>query len=198
MLLIATPAYGNMVTTGYLRSIVRLQEVLLIEGVEHDFLILGNESLIHRARNVCVETFLRMGGTRLLFIDADIEFEPEAVRGLWELDAEVAVGAYRQKGPDGRLSVWTDHQLNLRELEGMQVCEVLYAGTGFMMIKREVFERMEVEKAEYGGRYFYSEVKDGVDLSEDYCFCDRVRAMGGVIMLNPAIRLKHWGQCAYD
>lgn len=199
MLLIATPAYGNNVTTAYLKSIIRLQEDLLANHMGHDFFILGNESLIHRARNVCVDNFLKGKWTHLMFIDADIEFESDDVAKLWNMDADVAVGAYRQKTDDGRTSVWADHQLTYEEVDNVvhKPIAVKYAGTGFMMIKRKVFEQMEVQEAEYGGKYFASEIKDGVDLSEDYYFCDKVRQSGMEVLLEPSIRLKHWGQQAW-
>ena len=77
--------------------------------------------------------------------------------------------------------------------------EVDYAGTGFMMIKRKVFDVManHVEKAktEDGMRkqVFHFPIRDGVELPEDYEFCRAARACGFKVMMNPEIELKHYG-----
>ena len=79
-ILIGTPCYGGMVTEAYLRSSLALRKEFLAAGIEHDWLTIANESLVQRARNVIAASFLRETSfDRLLFIDADIEFEPARV-----------------------------------------------------------------------------------------------------------------------
>ena len=92
-------------------------------------------------------------------------------------------------------------------------------GTGFMLVKRDVFAQMEKEYPQIrykpdhvgqahfdGSRYihaFFDTVIDTVDsitgggsdryLSEDYMFCQMWRKMGGTIHLCPWMKTDHIG-----
>ena len=200
--------YGGNCTSAYFESALRLKDALRDGAVEHDWLIGRNESLITRARNACVATFLETDYQKLLFIDADIQFTPDDVAELWNMQEKVAVGIYAMKRPDKQwYAAWIDGEL-VHDLPD-EVVEVDYAGTGFMMIDRLVFEEMKdsvpVYKAskpdESGLRdehaFFDCEVSEGVYWSEDYLFCKRWKALGGKVMANPAVKLKHWGSYAY-
>jgi hypothetical protein len=209
-ILFCTPCYGGKVDAPFFRSCIDLRGALVEGGIEHDFLIGWNESLIQRARNTQVATFLRDTNFRkLMFLDADIEFSPESVAKLWNLDVDVAVGCYPMKRPDMPLSAWRDGKLvNFTDWPA-EPFEVDYAGTGFFMVDRSVFERMAEaypERAHMEGyamqpresfAWFDPRVEDGVYLSEDFAFCKDWRALGGKVIADPSIRLRHWGNIAY-
>lgn len=221
-LLIATPMYGGQCHTQHFKSCMALKEDLLRAGVEHDWLVLTNESLITRARNVCAREFLRTDYAKMIFIDADIEFNANDVALLWNLQESVACGAYRMKTPGAPLCVWRDGKLV--EFESDDPVETDYAGTGFMMVDRSVFEQMKAHVPEYREGcgdarvmddseeegpsrlfaeyrttwgFFQDVIADGIHLSEDYFFCRTWRQMGGSIWMHPGCKLTHWGQCGY-
>ncbi len=84
--------------------------------------------------------------------------------------------------------------------------ETKYAGTGILLIQRIVLDKMREsfpnDVYTRGGntdffRYFDTELKDGIYLSEDYCFCDRWRQLGGKVYLYTKFRCRHWGTYAY-
>lgn len=197
--------YGGMCTSAYFQSALNTKEVLTTCRFKHDFLITTNESLIQRARNTSVATFLKTEYERLLFIDADIEFDVDDIQKLWNLDEDVAVAAYSMKRPDKPLSAWENGKLV--EIEGREEpFEVDYAGTGFMMIKRHVFEKMQKEYPDLDHEegnvgkchaWFDCPIRDGIQMSEDYSFCRKWRDMGGKIIMDPTIRLGHWGSYRY-
>jgi hypothetical protein len=197
--------YGGQCTSAYFQSALNTKEVLTEFKFSHDWLVTTNESLIQRARNTSVATFLKTDFERLLFIDADIEFTVNDIQKLWDLDVDVAVAAYSMKRPDKPLSAWENGKLV--EIEGRtEPFEVDYAGTGFMMIKRKVFEDMhQVFKGlnhqeghvEDCHAWFNPRVNDGIYLSEDYAFCKDYRSIGGKVILDPTIKLGHWGSCRY-
>jgi hypothetical protein len=104
-LFIATPAFGGMVTTRYLASLLATKAHLEALGVTVVVYTIANESLITRARNACVARFLAAtrGGqpfTHLLFIDADLGFPEWAAERLLRLGEPVAAAAYPLKGVD--------------------------------------------------------------------------------------------------
>ena len=198
---------------------LKLQDSFIRNGFDYDWFTGINESLVTRARNACVDAFLNEPDYQrleyMMFIDADIGFEPDDVARLWNLQAPVSVAAYAMKSPNKpKLSAWVNGRLvgNLGRFK--KPIEVDYAGTGFMMISRNCIEQMcaiyddtkHCEGAEQKERYalFDTEIvtdpRTGIRFyaSEDYLFCHRWRKMGGKILMDPSIRLKHWGAYAFE
>ena len=73
---LATPMYGGQCTGSYAKSVVDLSMLCAVNGIKIKHYFLFNESLIQRARNYCVDEFMRSDCTHLLFVDADISFNP--------------------------------------------------------------------------------------------------------------------------
>jgi len=211
-LLICTPIHGGG-QTAYWLSVLKLQEVLINSGFDHSFLILENESLVQRARNNAVTTFLETDFKRMLFIDSDIQFEPEDVQRLWNADKDMVCGAYSMKREDCPTSAWVNGELvDLDQLDGLT--EISFAGTGFVMYKRKLFEDMKShypERIHKEGKpgenvlshrvsfaWFDPRVEDGIYYSEDYAQCLDWRNMGGKIWIDPSIHLTHWGSKGYS
>jgi len=243
-LFIATPMYGGMNHGLYMKSCLDLQTVMIRYGIEVKFSFLFNESLITRARNYLVDEFLRTDFTHMMFIDSDIHFDPNDVIALMALDKDVIGGPYPKKSINWANIAETARKnpdLNPKELENLvgeyvfnvvkgtqqfqvsEPLEVMEIGTGHMMIKRNVFEKMEKEypsikyKPDHvgqehfdGSRYihaYFDTVIDSVDsivgggseryLSEDYMFCQMWRKMGGQIYLCPWMKTQHIGTYAF-
>ena len=243
-LFIATPMYGGMNHGLYMKSCLDLQGLMNKYGVETKFSFLFNESLITRARNYLVDEFLRTDYTHMLFIDSDIHFSPQDVIAMLALDKDVIGGPYPKKSINwGNVAdaARKHPEMNPRELETLvgeyvfnvvkgtqsfqvsEPLEVMEIGTGFMMIKREVFSKMEqtypqlrykpdhVGQANFdGSRYIHAyfdtiiDTKDsatggGSDryLSEDYMFCQLWRKLGGQIYLCPWMKTQHIGTYAF-
>ena len=243
-LFVATPMYGGMAHGMYIKSCLDLQGLLIKYGVEVKFSFLFNESLITRARNYLADEFLRSECTHLLFIDSDIHFNTQDVIALLALDKDVIGGPYPKKAinwsniaeaarkhPDldaGELeSLVGDYVFNVvkgtKQFSVTEPLEVLEIGTGFMLIKREVFEKMEeaypqlrykpdhVGQANFdGSRYihaYFDTIIDTADsatgggtdryLSEDYMFCQLWRKIGGEIYLCPWMKTQHIGTYAF-
>lgn len=243
-LFVATPMYGGMAHGMYVKSCLDLQGLMSRYGVEVKFSFLFNESLITRARNYLVDEFLRSDCTHLLFIDSDIHYNPQDILALMALDKDVIGAPYPKKSinwnnvataarnhPDinaGELeNLVGDYVFNVvhgtRQFQVTEPLEVLEIGTGLMMVKREVFGKMEeaypqlryrpdhVGQANFdGSRYIHAyfdtiiDTKDsatggGSDryLSEDYMFCQLWRKIGGEIYLCPWMRTQHIGTYAF-
>jgi hypothetical protein len=83
--------------------------------------------------------------------------------------------------------------------------ETRYTGTGILLIQRNVLEKMRESfpNDTYNAtniiyfRYFDTELKNGVYLSEDYWFCDRWRELGGNVYIYTKFKCRHWGTYAY-
>lgn len=183
---------------------MNLKEELCRAGLAHDWLIMWNESLVHRGRMEMVASFLKTDHTHLFWLDADMEFTPEDVAKVWNMQADVGVGFYPMKKTDQPpLSAWRGGKLvDLRECPA-EPFEVDYAGTGFMCVKREVIEKLAAAAPVFRGKdgpvpaIMLTPVTDGVLESEDYYFCRTAREAGFKIMGDPSIRIGHWGTYRY-
>jgi GT2 family glycosyltransferase len=165
----ATPCYGGVVTDQYFLSMFRLSQVLMQHGIRFRITTLRNESLITRARNILTAMFLEDSScTHLMFIDADIEFDPDSVIRMLAMDKDIIAGAYPKKTINWgnvkaaaksdveHISTYgADYAINLKfdpttkkVRTHMGAVEVLDASTGFFIVKREVIERMISEHPE--------------------------------------------------
>ena len=160
-LAIATPCFGGQVTSLYAASIFKLQRALRsIPEIELVIHMRDGDALITRARADLVALFLDdPAATHLLFVDADIGFEPDQVMRLVACGADMAGGAYpikrvnwdkarkviESQRPNPRSAV-LDYVLEVEDPERIAVIDgfarVRYAGTGFLMIRRPALERM--------------------------------------------------------
>jgi len=235
---IATPMYGGMCAGYYTQSLLQLSDLLKQNGIGNTFSFMFNESLITRARNALTNAFLKHSdSTHLLFIDADIHFDPQDVLRLLSEDKDIICGIYPKKEinwatvkravdagvPEHELKHHTgSFVVNLVGYVGEvtvpinEPVEIYNGGTGFMLIKREVFERMKDQLPYYlndvsdlGGtmqqqepitEYFATSIEPetGRLLSEDYHFCYNWRKFGGKVYAAPYCRLSHIGTYAFD
>ena len=228
--MIATPCFGGLLTQGYVESIIRLIHYAGVHGFEVQLAMLGHDALITRSRNTLVAAFLDMPQmTHLMFIDADIAFEPEAVGRLLAIDEDVAGGIYPLKVADWAQSAARQQRHGETAALGAlnyvgTLCEgpalerrdgfatAIYAGTGFLLIRRRVLERMAEAHPElrYSSMHVYPrqtrpserqfalfdcmiEPETGTYLSEDYAFCQRWLQLGGKIWLDTHSQLTHIG-----
>lgn len=236
-LYIGTPCFGGQVYENYLLSIMALQRLCDRQGICVNLHTIGNESLVTRARNTLVADFLdHADTTHLLFIDADIGFHPDLVLRMLDFDKDVMTAIYPRKSINWdkvqnrvRDGVPVDQLLaasltyNITFLDPKNITpeqgfvETMEAATGFMMIRRDVLERMKNTYPEL--RYQSDQIVNsklwktensylffdcmkcpdtGRYLSEDYAFCRRWRNMGGRIHADISSPLSHMGTFKFN
>ena len=154
--MVATPCYAGQVTTAYANSLLKLQTACRSRGIDLEWLMLNGDALITRGRADLVAHFLdRSDPTHLLFVDADIGFEPDQVFRLIDFGADVSAGAYPAKRIDwdrvrevmtagladpqsSSLEYVFEVDDPARIISRDGFAKVRYAGTGFLMIHRSV------------------------------------------------------------
>lgn len=179
---VATPMYGGQCHGMYTKSSCDLAKIGQAYNMDIKMFYLFNESLITRARNYCVDEFLRSGYTHMMFIDSDIGFDPNDVLSLAILaegDKEIVCGPYPKKtiawekikqavdkgfadeNPQELENYVGDYVFNPAEghteIRLDEPVKVLEGGTGFMMISRTAFEKFD--KAYPDFRYFPDHVR---------------------------------------
>ena len=96
---VATPMYGGNCHGMYTKSTADLAKLGALYEMDIKFFYLFNESLITRARNYCVDEFMRGDYTHLMFIDSDIGFDPNDVLTLAALCDE------KEQDPEKRMDI---------------------------------------------------------------------------------------------
>jgi hypothetical protein len=159
--LVCTPCFGGQVSALYVRSLLQLKDACQrADGVTIDVKMLTGDALIPRARQELLGVFVDDArATHLLFVDADIGFEPDAVFRLLAFDADVVAGIYPAKEIDWQrvaalaktgcpqlpsaalpYVIAADDPQNIVTVKGF--AKVRAAGTGFMLIRRRALVDM--------------------------------------------------------
>jgi hypothetical protein len=208
---IGIPCYGGMMSeptvTSLLRFILLAQQV----GLNWSLDTMVNESLVTRARNnLMAKMMTNKAATHFMFIDADIRFEPDAILKMMACDKEVIGGLYPKK------ALPVNYVINLLPQTKVQgdIFTVDTMGTGFLLFKRQVYEKLiqahpeckYVDDVGLGKQYepmMYSIFDVAIDhrghyLSEDWLFCRRWSALGGEIWAHGKVLLNHVGHYEFQ
>jgi len=232
-LVVATPCFGGQISVLYAASLFKLQKLVRSYGeINLKVLFKDGDALITRARASLISQFLDdPSTTHLLFVDADIGFGPEQVVRLIECGADMCAAVYPIKRID-----WDKLRTTIEAARPNPAAAALkyvfevddpnaviakagfvkvrYAGTGFLMIRRQALERMCAHypqlryKRDHSldaattsdNRFALFECmigEDGTYLSEDFAFCKRWTDMGGEIWADLDSKLDHVGPMAF-
>ena len=202
------PCYGGMLTEGVFSSIVRFVILCKDAGIGFSLDTMVNESLVTRARNNLVAKAMHNNkATHIMFIDADIKFDPRAILQLLLHDKDVVGGAYpaKKEPPFYVLNRLPEDQ---EKHEG-DLLSVYTLGTGFLCIKKPVMQKLfeaypetkyidSLNLGEQYEPYMYAIFDVGIDkngryLSEDWNFCVRWQDIGGEVWCDRNIELDHIG-----
>ena len=164
------------------------------------------------ARNMLISDALNAGAESILFIDADLGFDPSDALRLLAGPEPVVSGVYAKKRQRALASVFDDgiNEVTFGEASPGPY-PLKYAAGGFLRIKAEVLRRMIDElglpacNATWGRRdwpFFMpmaAPMPDGSHhyLGEDWAFSFRLRQMGITPLADTSIRLWHHGPHAY-
>ena len=168
-----------------------------------------------RIRNTLVHSFLESDCDQLLFIDSDISFTPQDIERICYWKELVVGGFYCAKDARGAKLIYNNFGANQPPArpDGMQ--KVLFMGTGFLKIRRQVFEIManrlkdeichQLDEAPAGTmRYAFFEEKvykypnGGTRfLTEDWLFCQRCQDLGIDVWADTGILVNHHGGTAF-
>lgn len=239
---VATPSYGAVVTTDYVLGLLDLYDTAAQHGFGVQINFNSFDSLITRARNTMVAEFLADDRfTHLMWIDGDIGFQGADVVRLLQADRLVVAGVYPLKN-DGWPAAGLEQAIpagstkadfrarhamypavaraDALEVDAEGFLDVLYAPTGFMLIRREVFLTLMQRfpelhcRTKFAGRpeldmgepaeFLYAFFDTMIDpeshlyLSEDYAFCRLIESIGITPAVDARSNLRHQGIAVYE
>lgn len=105
--------------------------------VAHSF---GDSPNVGRSRNLMTRHFLESDCTDLLFIDSDIIFSVDQVKRILSHDEEIVGGMYFKKCQGKAEACLNTIRNPIVKSNGLN--QVAYIGTGFLRIKRVVFDKI--------------------------------------------------------
>jgi len=231
---IATPMYGGMCHGSYAKSVFNTMKFLLDNGYEVQYRDMYNNSIITEARDLFTQIFLNSGCEYLFFIDADQSFKPEDVLKMIQENKDIIGGVVPKKrinwqsisdavkhGISADMLSKFSGEFNLSLLSNQEQpedftksFEVSHIGTGMMIIKRSVFEKLKssVRSYTYTGsgilginagdkiyEFWNTNIDDkGLWMGEDVNFCYMWRNLGEKVYAAPYAKTTHVGSYEFS
>lgn len=196
--MVAVPTYTCEVHYRLLESLTAAWVYCLMHGIELELRVAARFSLVQYARNYLVQQFLADESyTHLMWIDADVGFDPRAIMQLLNHEKDVIGGVYPVKTtpatfpyePEGE---WSADLHKAKVLPG-----------GFLLCSRHAIETVAKSVPWYllthaGQENMTPHVFDLVLenerlLGEDIIFCRRMRDLGFDVWVDPDINFTHSG-----
>jgi len=208
------PCYDS-VKINTMLSVVNLVQQLARSGIQTGINTMKSP-LIHQARNYLTSVFLTTQYQYMLFIDSDVEFEPEAVLKMLVAKKEIICTPYRVKAEELARPIYTvefKDPKNVPILPGGLV-EIEAGPTGLMLIDRKVFEKIiknhqdlkifnkaapdAGESHKFYYNFFDFGFAEGYCIGEDISFCRLARKNDFKIYANTESLTKHHGSWAWE
>mgnify|MGYP003334346616 FL=1 len=203
-LFIGIPVYDGKLNIKLAYTLAQLMPKALSLGVSVQLGHVSGCSIITMARNMLVDQFLKSDCTELLFIDGDVIAQPDDILRLLAQsgDKDVTAGSYPRRARDKKffMDLYFNENDEL-EFDGAMM-RINRVGTGFMLIRRHVIERIAEISQKYLGQDGVGEVAnvfefsmlDGKFVGEDYNFCDKAGMLGYKVWIDVEISIPHMGQ----
>ena len=197
--LIATPCYDGKLSVWYVNSLMNSIYIAGKSGIVLAPVWMSYDALVQRSRNDLVELFMQGNFSDMIWIDSDVEWNPEWIIKLLISDKDVVGGTYRKKTDE--IEDYTVKTESLEIEDGL--IEVEGLGFGFIKTSRKAIEALyhDSEPYESGGKnarnVFEVIIKDGTMVGEDILVCQKLKELGFSIYLDPSMTCNHDGNKLY-
>lgn len=211
-LFIAVPSFGHVVYSQTAVSLFALVQQLTLREIKAGISALSFPDIAD-LRNVFLSVFYdAIDATHILFIDADMGFEPELIFDMLAADKQIIGAIYPQKKYPLN---WVGSALDPQPLPENGILELEGLGCGVMLIRRDAITQMieagnveideDMESTALSSMLEPHGVKrlikafdkvtteTGRKLSEDFSFCYRHRKSGGKVYAAIEHTLMHVG-----
>lgn len=207
-ILIATPMHNAECSGLYTKSLLQSFNYLIRQGYEVGYETVMHDALLTRSRNTLVHAMMKHDFDYILFIDADIAFNGVDIEKMILADKDVVAGAFPKKTVEEEYAISPN---NLKIIDDLVECD--YVGTGIILIKRNVFEKMSkivdtyintdkyfswMNVGEIIYNYFDTSIYNNQYMPESYNFCRQWRQLGGKIYILPDMNIGHIGSFNFE
>ena len=190
---LATAAY-EAVKPGFAYSLALTAADLTRHHIPFELAIMEGNCHVDDGRNSLVRQFLEGNCTDMLFLDSDLMWSSRDVIKILAHKDDLVCGAYPKKCSPAKYPIG---QIVHTRHDGM--LEVSFAPTGFMRIRRSVFEKLLPSQSKHGKqrptavffeRRFNGSTRDGGDVT----FCRKWISAGGKVVVDPFMQFSHIGE----
>lgn len=204
--LIAIPAQNGTVRVETMATVVGSIDYAGARGWALSYITRSEDSLIARCRNALVAIFLASDADALIMFDSDQGCGPDGFTRLLNHPVDLVGVAVRGRlDPEIYKLNWLNGQAEPDPYTGL--IETKDCGTGMLRFSRACLEKMV---AHYADREYDAEANEGLPNNrawalfdtevrrrkywgEDLTFCERWRAIGGQVWIDPEIAVEHVG-----
>lgn len=198
--LVAAPSYDGKVNVWHATALSETSKIGLTRGINVSAVYMSYDALVQRARNDIFKLAYEAPIDDLVFIDCDVDWNPQDFFKL--LDHDVAVVAAPIIKKSDQVLTYSVKLTGDYEVQDNGLVEIDGCATGFMRIRRDAIEKLWEAAPEYQERHkpepsrmvFDVKVIDGELWSEDIVFCEKWRELGGQIYIDPTINCGHSGE----
>lgn len=207
MIFLAIPTYDHKIHWTTVSGIASTAHYCAKKNIGFTVDVIAGDAFVGKARNLLVHRFLKSGFRDFIFVDADVGFDIAGIHKLCAAEPPIVMGLYQMKMPPPSKYPALLHDPIIRHPSDPSLIKLQYGPTGFMRIRREVFEAM-IKKwpdnyyKDHGDEKIYDLFPHGVFdnhfIGEDIQFCNRVHELGFDIWAAQNIKLNHSGHTAWD
>lgn len=204
-LMIGIPAYDSKIDINSALNLLQVAGRAGQHGITMQVAHISGCSILPKARNTLIARFMESDCTDFLFLDTDVTFEPDYIFRLMGIATtkDIVGGVYPKKNKETELAVDLLYSTTASPIIDSEygIYEVQHLPTGFMLIRRHVIQKMmdaypELIYAEPHEQLvcyalFDFELRNQSYYGEDYIFCQRARALGLQIFVDPLLKLGH-------
>lgn len=197
--MIGTPCYDGRIDVWYVNSLVNTIKMSKSLDVEITPMWVSFDALLQRARNDTIQIALESGMDDLIFIDSDIEWQPEWFFKLLDYDVDIVGGTYPKKSDREE---YVTRQIIKRPITGgSDLIEVDGLGTGFVKLSRRALQYLwncskpYIDPKDNKERRMICDVviEGGSMISEDIHMFNKLQRGGFKIYLDTSMTCNHTG-----
>lgn len=155
-------------------------------------------SLISRQRQELASMAIKSGATHILWLDSDMIFPPTVAEALLSHQLDIVACNYSTRSTPLKGVAYTkigEWESWLRSDETQHLCEVEGVGMGCMLVKSDVFSKIQKPWFEV----LWTE-EFGDFIGEDFYFCQSSRTAGFKVLIDTVLsrQIKHVGVSEFD
>ena len=207
MIYIGTPSYDGKLHASTVAGLLDLRHICTSHNIGFAMDVIPRNAFVGHGRNQIAQRFLESDFRDLLFIDADIGFNAWDAANLCKAEPSVVMGLYLMKQAKTQYPALYVDPLE-KHPSDPKLVRMQYGPTGFMRIRREVFEAMierypdewYIDGATKAKTYdFFPGGRHGNNfMSEDIAFCMRAKECGISLWAMQGVPLQHTGDKTWE
>lgn len=206
MIYVGMPSYNSQIHSECVAGLISLTHLCASNSIGITMDVIPHDAFIGRARNQIAHRFLKSEFRDLMFIDADIGFDSMDVAAICKAEPAIVLGLYLMKEfKTPRYPAKMIEPIE-RNPQDPRLIRLQYGPSGFMRIRKEVFEAM---KEKWPNDYYIDGENEKIYdffphgrtgnhfFGEDIAFCLRAQECGFDVWGMQGIELCHFGESVW-